>query len=82
MSRGTTRIGSGPTRRDVVIGAGAAAMTIGMPAILKAQPASLKVGILHPVTGGLAYEGEQCRKGALLGLHPCNYSFDLRCIEC
>ena len=43
-----------------------AALTFGAPAILRAQPASLKIGILHPVTGGLAYEGEQCRKGALL----------------
>ena len=72
MSRGRTRTGSGPTRRDVVIGAGAAAITFAMPAILRAQPASLKVGVLHPVTGGLAYEGEQCRKGALLAIEEIN----------
>ncbi|MBC7801166.1 MAG: ABC transporter substrate-binding protein, partial [Gemmatimonadaceae bacterium] len=28
--------------------------------------------ILHPVTGGLAYEGEQCRKGAQLALEEIN----------
>ena len=43
-----------------------------MPAILRAQGQSLKVGVLHPVTGGLAYEGEQCRKGALLALEEIN----------
>src|SRR5215510_8763897 len=73
MTRRTTRIGSGLTRRNFVIGAsGVAAGTLSMPAILRAQTTSLKIGILHPVTGGLAYEGEQCRKGALLALEEIN----------
>ena len=81
MSRRTTRTGSGLTRRDLVIGAtGAAAVTFGMPAILRAQPASLKIGILHPVTGGLAYEGEQCRKGALLALEEINAAGGIKSI--
>jgi branched-chain amino acid transport system substrate-binding protein len=73
MARRTMRISSGLTRRNFVIGAtGVAAGTLSMPSVLRAQPASLKIGILHPVTGGLAYEGEQCRKGALLALEEIN----------
>jgi branched-chain amino acid transport system substrate-binding protein len=73
MSKRTRQIGFGLTRREFVAGAGGvAAGTLSIPAILRAQPASLKIGILHPVTGGLAYEGEQCRKGALLALEEIN----------
>jgi hypothetical protein len=32
-----------------------------------AQPKGVKVGILHPVTGALAFSGQQCREGALDG---------------
>ena len=34
------------------------------PAVLRAQGAGVKVGVLHPVTGALAYSGQQCRVGA------------------
>jgi branched-chain amino acid transport system substrate-binding protein len=61
-----------PTRRDVLAGAAAGSAVLGMPAILAAQMPTVKVGILHPVTGALAYEGEQCRKGALLALEEIN----------
>jgi branched-chain amino acid transport system substrate-binding protein len=52
--------------------AGLGLASIGMPAVLRAQNQTLKIGILHPVTGGLAYEGEQSRKGALLALEEIN----------
>lgn len=69
----TTRSSNRLTRRQLMIGtAGFAVASIGMPAILRAQGQSLKIGILHPVTGGLAYEGEQCRRGALLALEEIN----------
>lgn len=61
------------TRRGFMLStAGFAAVGVGMPSVLRAQSQSLKVGILHPVTGGLAYEGEQARKGALLALEEIN----------
>ncbi len=61
------------TRRGFMLStAGFAAVGVGMPSVLRAQNQSLKVGILHPVTGGLAYEGEQARKGALLALEEIN----------
>jgi branched-chain amino acid transport system substrate-binding protein len=61
-----------PTRRDMLAGATASAALLGAPAILRAQGAAVKVGVLHPLTGALAYEGEQCRKGALLALEEIN----------
>lgn len=61
-----------PTRREVLAGAAAGGAVLGMPAILKAQAPSVKVGLLHPVTGALAYEGEQGRKGALLAIEELN----------
>jgi branched-chain amino acid transport system substrate-binding protein len=73
MTRKTTQAGSRFTRRKILAGAASIAVAgVSMPAILRAQGQSLKVGILHPVTGGLAYEGEQCRKGALLALEEIN----------
>lgn len=72
----STRNGQGRfhvTRRGFMLStAGFAAVGVGMPSVLRAQSQSLKVGILHPVTGGLAYEGEQARKGALLALEEIN----------
>src|SRR5688500_18681026 len=65
--------GSRFTRRRILAGAaGVAVAGVSMPAILRAQGQSVKIGVLHPVTGGLAYEGEQCRKGALLALEEIN----------
>ena len=33
---------------------------------------AVKVGILHPVTGALAYSGQQCRVGALMAIEDIN----------
>jgi len=52
------------------LGAGAAAA--GFPLIGGAQPAPIKVGILHPVTGALAFSGQQCREGALMAIEDVN----------
>lgn len=50
----------------------AAAGIGGFPGILKAQPKTIKVGILHPVTGPLAPSGQQCRLGAKLAIDTIN----------
>ncbi len=39
---------------------------------------SIKVGILHPVTGALAYSGQQCRLGALLAIEDINKAGGIR----
>ena len=62
----------GLTRRGLMATASFAAMSLAMPRVLRAQGQSVKIGVLHPVTGALAYEGEQCRKGALLAIEEIN----------
>ena len=42
------------------------------PTILGAQPASVKVGLIHPVTGFVAYNGQQSRLGATMAVEDVN----------
>lgn len=51
-------------RRGFLAGTGAAAATLAFPAVLRAQPRTFKVGVVHPVTGPLAEPGQACRLGA------------------
>jgi branched-chain amino acid transport system substrate-binding protein len=61
------------TRRRVLVGAGATAIaTLGAPAILRAQAKTVKIGIIHPVTGGVSYSGTQGRAGALMAVEDIN----------
>jgi branched-chain amino acid transport system substrate-binding protein len=62
------------SRRTVLAGAtaGAAAGTFGFPSVLRAQAQTIKIGVLHPVTGALAYNGQQGRAGALLAIEEIN----------
>jgi branched-chain amino acid transport system substrate-binding protein len=49
-----------------------AVSSLGFPLIAGAQPKAVKIGVLHPVTGALAYSGQQCREGALLAIDDIN----------
>ena len=60
------------TRRHFVSRAAAAASALAFPLIGGAQPKGIKVGVLHPVTGALAYSGQQCREGALMAIEDIN----------
>jgi branched-chain amino acid transport system substrate-binding protein len=72
MTEKQTRRGIG-RRQFVAAGSTAALVGItGFPAILKAQAPSIKVGILHPVTGPLAYSGTQARAGATMAIEAIN----------
>src|SRR5271166_2064988 len=51
-------------RRRVLAGAAAAAATFAAPAILRAQGAPLKVGVLLPRSGFQAGIGQDCQRGA------------------
>ena len=42
------------------------------PAVLRAQGAPVKVGVLHPVSGALSYSGQQGRIGAQLAIEEIN----------
>src|SRR5918995_1735326 len=56
------------SRRGFVAGTTALAGSLGFPAILGAQPAAVKVGMIHPVTGFVAYNGQQSRLGGTMAV--------------
>src|SRR5713101_9356982 len=61
------------TRRNLLqttaLGAAAAATgLINAPALLRAQGAPVKLGVLHPVSGALSYSGQQGRIGAAIAI--------------
>ena len=60
------------TRRQFVSQTAAAASAMAFPLVGGAQPAPVKTGVLHPVTGALAYSGQQCRLGALMAIEDIN----------
>ncbi len=55
-----------PTRRRLVQAGGAAAAlsTLGFPAVVRAQPSRLRVGVLLPRSGIQGFIGQSCQKGA------------------
>jgi len=59
-------------RRIFIRRSAAAASALAFPLVGGAQPKAVKVGILHPVTGALAYSGQQCREGALMAIDDIN----------
>jgi len=61
-------------RRTFIRHSAAAASALAFPLVGGAQPKTVKVGILHPVTGALAYSGQQCREGALMAIEDINKS--------
>jgi branched-chain amino acid transport system substrate-binding protein len=49
---------------------GAAALAV--PSVPRAQPKSIKIGVVHPVTGPLAEPGQACRLGAQMAAEAIN----------
>jgi branched-chain amino acid transport system substrate-binding protein len=65
------------SRRRFVAGAAVTAGaigtgTIGFPAVLRAQAPAVKIGLIHPVTGFLAFSGSQCRTGCQMAIADIN----------
>jgi branched-chain amino acid transport system substrate-binding protein len=60
------------TRRHFISQSAVAASTLAFPLVGGAQPKTIKVGVLHPVTGALAYSGQQCRFGAEMAIEDIN----------
>lgn len=61
------------SRRTFLYRSAAAAALVSAPWVARAQGATpVKIGVLHPVTGALAYSGQQCRLGALLAIEDIN----------
>ena len=61
---------SAVSRRSLL--AGGAALAIGAPSLAGAQPAAVKVGLIHPVTGFVAYNGQQSRLGGTMAIEDVN----------
>jgi branched-chain amino acid transport system substrate-binding protein len=63
-------------RRTFIAGSGAAALAAGVtgfPAVLRAQaPDPVRIGLVHPVTGFIAFSGTQCRAGAEMAIADIN----------
>jgi branched-chain amino acid transport system substrate-binding protein len=55
-------------RRQILAAGTAAAATLGFPAVLRAQAAPLKVGVILPLSGVLSFPGLQTRRGTELGV--------------
>src|SRR5215203_5018720 len=59
--------------QTTTLGAAAAATgLLSVPAVLRAQGAGVKVGVLHPVSGALSYSGQQGRLGAQIAIEEIN----------
>lgn len=61
-------------RRKILqgVGAASAAAVLGAPALVRAQAPAIKIGILQPVTGALAQDGEYGRLGADIAINEIN----------
>jgi len=58
--------------RRLVLQAGAASTLVGAPGLLLAQPRPVKIGLVHPVSGALAYSGSQGRLGCQMAIDEIN----------
>ncbi|MET0173273.1 MAG: ABC transporter substrate-binding protein, partial [Agrobacterium vaccinii] len=59
-------------RRDLLKVSGALAVSLAAPSILRAQAATVKVGVIEPLTGNLAYNGTQSAAGAKFAAEAIN----------
>src|SRR6266545_867649 len=59
---------------------GAATGIVAAPAVLRAQGASVKLGVLHPVSGALSYSGQQGRLGATIAIEEINAAGGLKAV--
>ena len=68
-------------RRSFLLNTAALAGTAALPLGARAQGApAVKVGVLHPVTGALAYSGNLCRAGAQIAIDEINAAGGLKAL--
>lgn len=60
------------SRRAVLAGTAAGTAALAVPGVLRAQTKTVKIGILQPVTGALAYDGQQGQIGAEAAIKTIN----------
>src|SRR5689334_13301063 len=68
----TTQSRQSRVSRRLVLQAGAASTILGAPGLLFAQAKAVKIGLVHPVSGALAYSGGQSRMGAQFAIDEIN----------
>jgi branched-chain amino acid transport system substrate-binding protein len=71
---------TGLTRRRLLAGSASAATLLAAPAVVRAQPATLKIAVLLPRSGLYAQAGQSCHRGALIAtqvLAQYGYKVDL-----
>src|SRR6201987_978603 len=74
MSRSLLQLSRRKFLRGPALGATAVAGLLHAPAILRAQGAGVKIGVLHPVSGALSYSGQQGRLGGMMAIDDGNGS--------
>jgi branched-chain amino acid transport system substrate-binding protein len=72
MSRPYANVSRRRFLQSTGLGAVAAAGFVSAPAVVRAQGAAVKVGVLHPVSGALSYSGQQGRLGATMAIDEIN----------
>ncbi len=59
-------------RRRFIAASAATTGLLAAPGLLRAAGETIKIGLIHPVTGWGAYSGNQCREGALMAIADIN----------
>src|ERR671937_555877 len=73
MSHGSAQVTRRRLLKTTAVSAAAAATgLINAPALLRAEGAAVKLGVLHPVSGALSYSGQQGRLGATIAIEEIN----------
>jgi branched-chain amino acid transport system substrate-binding protein len=80
MSRWPLQLSRRKFLRSTALGATAVAGLLHAPAILRAQGAAVKIGVLHPVSGALCYSGQQGRLGATMAIDDVNASGGIKAL--
>ena len=69
----TEKTGNGGMHRREFLATGVAALGVtAFPTVLRAQTGTVKIGLIHPVSGFIAFSGNQCREGALMAIADIN----------
>jgi branched-chain amino acid transport system substrate-binding protein len=80
MSRSPSQLNRRKFLRSAALGTTATAALLHAPAILRAQGAGVKIGVLHPVSGALSYSGQQGRLGATMAIDDVNASGGIKAL--
>jgi branched-chain amino acid transport system substrate-binding protein len=80
MARRSLTISRRRFLRTTALGTTAAAGLLHAPAVLRAQAPTVKIGVLHPVSGALSYSGQQGRLGATMAIDEINTSGGIKAL--